>query len=342
MSDAIGGQGLTFARFVERVIPKCGSSTSLSFVNPQEIYRVMLVSKVNIGKEYAQSFDEHYLQPIAQELGLNLTKTAKLVALRNAWIAYFQESEIPLTLVKENQLLAMNEIVMDYVVLTSARWTEHPRLTNCPWVFPEDDDCVSTAEAWDRHQWQQWLNDQEGEIWSSINDFRNQKQTKVYTSLLAKNADYAANDIKLAKKRIQELHAAIEEQEAIIVAANRPIRKFRNFEQTLKIKTPGRPKVAEMKDQQQRRDVAMKYVEQWVGSLMSALAISSCGELAKMVSGQKMTWWRWLNKEMLPSSSSLESMLDVKVKCGEYQNTKLRDIRTSPALIDLISLVELV
>jgi hypothetical protein len=209
-------------------------------------------------------------------------------------------------------------------------------------VFPDDDDCVTTAEAWDNHQWQQWRNDQEGKIWSSINEFRKQKRTKVYSSLLAKNADYAANDIKLAKKRIQELHAAIEEQEAIIVAANRPIRKFQNIERTLTKKAPGRPKVAEMKDQQQRRDVAMKYVEQWVGSLMSALSITSCGELAKMVSGQKMTWWRWLNKEMLPSSSSLESLLDVKVKGGEYQNTKLRDIRTSPALIDLITLVDLV
>jgi hypothetical protein len=105
---------------------------------------------------------------------------------------------------------------------------------------------------------------------------------------------------------------------------------------------PGRPKISENEDQQQRRDVAMKYVEQWVGSLMSVLAITSCGELAKVVSGQKMTWWRWLNKEMLPSSSSLESLLDVKVKGVEYPNTKLRDIRTSPALIDLISLIELV
>lgn len=342
MSNGIYGQGLSFARFVEYVIPNCSSISSLSFVNPQKIYKVMLVSKVNIGNDYVQMFDENYLQPIAHELGLNLVKTAKLVALRNAWITYFQKSEIPLALVKENQLLAMNELVMDYVALTSAKWTEHPRLTNCLGLFPENDDCVSTAETWDRHQWQQWLKDREDEIWSCINDFRNQKQTKVYTSLLDKDADYAANDIKLAKKRIQELHAAIEEQEAIISAANRPIRKFLNSERTLTKKAPGRPKVADMKDQQKRRDVAMKYVEQWVRSLMSVLSITSCGELANMVSGQKMTWWRWLNKEMLPSSSSLESLLDVKIKGGEYQNTKLRDIQTSPALIDLITLVELI
>lgn len=346
MRGAIDEQGLTFTKFVDCVISRCRPMVSLSFVNPQEIYRVLLVSKVNIGKEYVQSFDEHYLQPIAQELGLNLTKTAKLVALRNAWIAYFQESEIPLTLVKGNQLLAMNEIVMDYVVLTSAKWTEHPRLTNCPWVFPEDDDCVSTAEAWDRHQWQQWLNDQEqeGGIWSSISDFRKQKQTKVYTSLLEKNADYAANDIKLAKNKIQELHCAIEEQDEIIRAANRPIRKFQNSE-TLKKKTPGRPKIAEMQDQkQQRRDVAMEYVKQWVDSLMSYLSITSRAELARMVGGQKMTWGRWLNKETLPSSRDLKSLLDVKIKSGQHQNTKLRDIQTSPSpsLTDLITLVDLV
>lgn len=334
MSGAIDEQGLTFAKFVDCVISKCRPMASLSFVNPQETYRVVLVSKVKIGKESVQSFDEHYLQPIAQELGLNLTKTAKLVALRNAWIAYFRDSEIPLALVKENQSLTLNEIVRDYVVLTSSKWTEHPRFTNSPYVFPEDDDCVSLAECWDNHQWQQWLseNDRKDKILSSIDDFRKQKQTKVYTSLLAKNADYAANDTKLAKNKIQELHCAIEEQEEIIRAANRPIRKFQNSE-TLKKKTP---------DQKQRRDVAIEYVKQWVDSLMSYLSITSRAELARTVNGQKMTWGRWQNKETLPPSRALKSLLDVKIKTGQHQNMKLRDIQTSPSLTDLITLVDLV
>lgn len=347
MSGAIDEQGLTFARFVDCVIPRCRPMASLSFLNPQETYRVMLISKVKVGKESVQRFDEHYLRPIAQEFGLNLIKTAKLVALRNAWIAYFRDSEIPLALVKENQSLTMNEIVRDYIVLTSHKWTEHPRFANSPYVFLEDDDCVSFAESWDNHQWQQWLSENdrkdEIEILSSIDDFRKQKQTKVYTSLLAKNADYAANDIKFAKNKIQELRCAIKEQEEIIRVANKPIRKFQNSE-ALKKKTRGRPKVAEMQDQKERRDVALEYVEQWVDSLMSYLSITSCSQLARAVNGQKMTWGRWLNKETLPSSRVLKSLLNVKIKSGQHQNQnmKLRDIQTSPSLTDLITLVDLV
>lgn len=343
MSEFIDDRGLTFARFIESgVISTCITRDSISFVNPQKMFRVVLVSKVKIpGKEYLQCFDEHYLLPIAKELRISLALTAKLMAIRKAWIAYFQESGISKTVVNEMKLQIANDIATDYIVLTSANWSEHPWIAARSWMYPEEGkDHVSLAEAWNYHQWQESIGAQEeGEINSCINDFRNQKQTKAYTSLLDKNADYAEHDIKLAKKKIQELQAEVVIQKAIIREATKPIRKFQNSERTLDKKAPGRPIIAE---QQQRRDIAMKFVEQWIGSLMSTLSITSCGELAKIIGGQKMNWWRWLNKETLPSSSSLESLLNIKIKSGEHQSKKLPDLQTTPSLADLIILVDLV
>lgn len=341
MSGAIDEQCLTFARFVDRVNPKCIPMASLSFVNPQETYRVMLVSKVKIGEEYVQSFDEHYLQPIAQELGLSLKKTAKLVALRNAWIAYFRNSEIPLALVKETQSLTTNEIVRDYLVLTSHKWTEHPRVRTSPYVFLSHEDCVTVAEDWDSHNWSQWYRDEEGSIWWCINEARIQRGKRTYSSVLERDADYATIDIKQAKIKIQELHAAIKEQEAIISIAKRATKKFQNSKSAAKSAPPGHPKLSDPQDIQ-RREWALNFVSQWVESLMTILSLDSYGELSREVCGQKMTWCRWLNKKMLPAGDSLRSMLDVKIKSGEHQNTKLRDIQTSPSLTDLITLVDLV
>jgi hypothetical protein len=38
----------------------------------------------------------------------------------------------------------------------------------------------------------------------------------------------------------------------------------------------------------------------------------------------------------------LESLLDFEIKSGEHKSTKLSDIQTTPTLIDLIALVDLV
>lgn len=291
-----------------------------------------------------QRFDENYLLPIAKEIGLNPTKTSKLIALRNAWISYFHGSKVSQTLDNKIQILITDEVAADYIVLTSEKWLEHPWMGRHPWMYQEQgEDFVSLKEAWDHKQWQDWQETQEDDgINSSINDFLNQKQKKTYTSLFEKNADYAAHDIKLAKNRIQELHAEINEQEGIINVAMKAIRKLQNQKMTVKTRSPGRPKISEMKDQQQRREVAMEFVAQWIGSLMSTLSITTCGDLAKMVRGQKMTWWRWLNKETLPSQGSLESLLNVKIKSGELQGKNLREIQTSPPLNRLITLVNLV
>jgi len=343
MSDLLAENGMTFAKFIESVVASCMTRDSISFVNPQRTYRVLIVGGRGgklPSKERSQCFDEQYLTPIAQKLGLDLRKTAKLLALRNAWIAYIQECTSALILEDEIRLLIANEIVADYIVLTSANWSTHPWMRKHPWAYMEEGtDFVSVAEASSDYQYRVWISNQEAdEINFYINDFGGQKQNKVYASLLEKNAAFAEQDIKLAKKRVHELHAEIEEQMAISKVAMSPIRKFQNHERALKKRGPGHPRISEKPDQQQRRDVVIKFVEQWVGSLMSTLSITSCDGLSKMVGGQKMTWGRWKNKESLPSSTALENLRNVQIKHGEHKGKKLCDIQTIPMLNDLIKL----
>lgn len=346
MSKFIDGLALPFEWFVNHADPKCISSASLSFVNPQLSYLVKLTGKISCEvpeKARSQCFDEHYLLPIANELGLDLKKAAILIALRNAWVFYFQENEISKISVNEIRLLMSNEIATEYVVLTSNKWSEHPWMQEQINQPQTEDQSVSTMRLADpitamHHQ--TWIEIQEDDINFCINEFRYQKVA--FTSFLEVDADYAERDIKQAKKRIRELHAEVEKQEAIIRAATRPIRKFQNHEKALKKRAPGRPKISEMKDQQWRKDIAKNFVAKWVSSLMTTLSITSCDELAKIVGGQKMTWWRWKNKETLPPSSYLNPLLDVQINSGEHKNTKLRDMPSVPALIDLITLVDLV
>jgi hypothetical protein len=351
MSVFIDGLALPFEFFAGLADPICMSSSTISFVNPQKSYLVILTGRVASEvpeKARSQCFDEHYLLPITKELGLNLTKTAKLIALRNAWIAYFQESEISQISVNEIRLLMTNEIATDYVVLTSAKWPEHPWIReqiNQPETEENPASLVETStvvldDPMCAMQHQAWIETQLDDINFCINLFCSQKGA--YTSLLDIDVDRAEHDIKRAKKRIRELHAEVEKQETIIRDAMKPIRKFQKYERALKKRAPGRPKISELKEQQWQRDIAKKFVSQWISSLMAALLITSCGELAKIVGSQKMTWWRWQNKKTLPPSSYLESLLDFEIKSGEHKSTKLSDIQTTPTLIDLIALVDLV
>jgi hypothetical protein len=210
-----------------------------------------------------------------------------------------------------------------------------------PYELPGHEDCATVTEAVDGHNWSKWYREQEGSIWWCINETKIQREKRAYSTVLERDADFATADIKQAKIKIQELYAALEEQEAAITTAKRAIKKFQNSRNAAKCASPGRPKLSDAQDIQ-RREWALNFVSQWVGSLMTALSIDSCGELSREVCGQKMTWWRWLNKEMLPSGDSLRSLLDVKIKSGEHQNTKLRNVQTSPSLADLITFVDLV
>ena len=98
MSELIDGLGIPFEFFDHFAAPRYGQGMALlSYISNEGSYSVSLYGKVK--KEvperlHHQSFNENYLLPIAADLGVSLSKAAKLIALRNAWIAHFQEYEI--------------------------------------------------------------------------------------------------------------------------------------------------------------------------------------------------------------------------------------------------------
>lgn len=344
MSKFIDGMALSFASFANNADPKVGSHASISYVNKQINYSVELTGRVAREvpeKVCLQSFDKKNLLLIAMELEIELKKAAILIALRNAWIAYFLENIASKVSVDGIRLLLTNEISFDYVVLTSNKWSEHP------WMQEQ----INQPRVEDQHhltgtyveiRYPAFTEEQLKDIHFCIKHFRLQKRQ--YKSRLDSDADNAEHDIENAKKRIGELHsehrAGIEQQEKIIREAKIPICKFKNYEKVLK-KGESDPQ-KNSKELQLRREVATKFVAKWVGSLMEMLSITSCGELAKLLGGQKMTWWRWQNEKQLPPSSYLKSLLNDEIKYGDNKGTKFREIQTTPLLIDLIALVDFV
>lgn len=343
MNELLDSIELTFGRFVDQVYPVASQQQdSNSFINPERKFRTSLrstrASKLSLNeKEFVHCFEESYLLPIAGELGITPMKALKLIALRNAWITYFQRSPITTTLLSGTGDLMQSEIAKDYILLTSSKWATHP------WIQQQihsDESYVSLAEQCYHAEWEAGMSWMKDDIDFVIRDFKS--HVKNYSDEIEKDADFAKNDIKRAKNVIQELRDEIKKQEVIIELATRPINKYQYRSKLTKKNPPGKPKNSDNKEQQERRDIAIKFVEKWISSLMDILEVESFDKLAKYVSGSKMTWWRWLNDKKLPFSKSLRSLLDTKVKTGAYQGIKLRDIDTSPSLPSLITLVDLV
>lgn len=344
MNEMIDGFELTFGRFVEQIYPVASQQQdSNSFINPEKKFRTMLIStrtsKLSLNEnEFVHSYNESYLLPIADELGIDPIKALKIIALRNAWISYFQRSSFSEMLLSGAAKLMQSEIAKDYILLTSRNWAKHL------WVQEQiqaPDVWVSVAEQLYHAKWKAGMSWIKNDIFFVIGDF--QSHVKNYQNEIEKDAEFAKNDIKRAKSAIQELRDEIKKQEAIIELATRPIAKFQYRAKLSKKNPPGKPKVSANKELQERHEIAMKFVAQWTNSLMDILDIESCDKLAKFISCSKMTWWRWLNQETLPTSKSLRPLLDVKIKkTGAFHGKKLREIRTSPSLLDLVTLIELV
>ena len=341
---------LPLAHFANATEPTWFVISSNSFVNPQNSYYVKLDGRAASEvpeKLRSQRFDENNLLPLAKDLGVDLSKAAILIALRNAWIAYFLETEISKISVDDIQWLITKEIAAEYVVLTSERWSMHPWIQeqiNQPQQKTRPSvEQTSTRLLLDDPDGdlfrQSWIEQQENDINLMITHFSHMKGQYTDNVHMEFDAEYASLDIKHAKKRIKELHAEVEQQEAIIRAAMKPILNLKKYKRSLKVRSPGRPEISE--DKQQRRDIATKFVEKWIRSLMDELSIKTCGGLAKLLGGQKMTWGRWLKKVTLPPPIYLERLLDVEVKKG-VNKVKLCDLQTYPTLIDLIALIDLV
>lgn len=344
MNELQDSQGLTFRRFVKQVYPVASSQRdSGSFINSQKKFRTLLgttqTSELSLNeKEIVHCFDESYLLPISDELGITPIKTLKLIALRNAWITYFQRSEIPQTLLNETGALMANEIAKDYILLTSSNWAAHT------WIQEQinsKESYVSFAELRYHEEWEDGIASMKNDINFVIGNFKS--HVKNYSNDIEKDADFAKNDIKRAQNTIRELRGDIKKQEAIIEEAMRPVAKHQYRRKLSKKNLPGHPKLSDNKELQERHDIAKEFVAMWIGSLKNNLEIESYDDLAKYVTGSKFTWWRWSNKKNLPGTKSLRPLLDEKIKkTGKYQGKKLCEIQTSPSLLDLITLVDLV
>ena len=349
MSMLYDGLSIPFKFFAESLKSTWIESVPyLSCFETDDVYSIYLSGKLANElpeKVINQSFKESYLKPIATELNISLRKTAKLIALRNAWVANFQERELPQILFHQLGSQLNNEIAVDYVVLTSNSWIQHP------WIEDqiEQEDSVdllivkpyTPEELAIRYEFMKLdLEKKIQNIEFCINLFKSQNGS--YKSLLEADADYAKHDVQRADKRVLELQDELAEQEKIIRAATKVIRKFRDTERLLNNRLPGRQEKTE--EELERIEIAKRFVSQWVISLKNVLEVNNCSELAKTIGSQRMILGRWENKKALPTISSLRTISKNTIKFGKYAgtNTKLYEIQTTPTLINLMNLIEIV
>lgn len=318
----------------------------ISYFKTDTVYSIHLSGKLANElpeKVIKQSFNESYLKPIATELNVSLRKAAKLIALRNAWVANFQERELPQ--VSFHQLMSQlnNEIAVDYVVLTSNNWIQHPWIEDQ--IEQVDSEDLLSAKPYTPEELATHYEFCEMEFERQIqniefctNLFKSQNSS--YKSLLEAEADAAKHDVKRAEKRILELQDELVWQENIIRAAKKVIRKFRDTDRLLNNRLPGRQEKTE--EELKRIEIAKRFVSQWINSLKDVLEVNNSSELANAISSQRMIIGRWENKKALPTVSSLRTISDNKIQFGKYAGTKLYEIHTTPSLINLLNLIEFV
>jgi hypothetical protein len=282
-----------------------------------------------------QYFEEDFLRPISEELGIGLRRTAKLLALENAWINLV-EKELSNASFEDISLQLTREVLVDYLVLSSSKWMLHP------WIeeqinLPNKEDLSTTvpySQEEAERNYEYWLAEHEYKM-RDINFCiqLHERETNKFFSILEANADYARYDIDRAKNKIKALKKEMEEPERVIREANKIINKFKKSK---KIDKKNGPEFIDLCVS------VKKFAADWVGSLMNILYITSCSELATETGGKPMVWWRRLNQKTLSSASTLEKLLDTRIERGKYKGTKLCDIPTTPSLPDLVTLAKLV
>jgi uncharacterized coiled-coil protein SlyX len=349
MEKKICEGGTRFENFANLVSITCGISEEISFLHDSKKYSVNFIG------EFAedlpdtarkQIFESEYLQPIAVELGVSLSKTSKLMAYKNAWIGLYQKRQIENLPYSQLVSKIMNQAIADYLVLTSNSWFTHPWIQNQinqsedkEFNFPTNLTILRDDPNWGLY-YQTWSEDKIHDIRYCIDIFLNEDDAcNSWLEVSAREAEY---DVIRANKKIEELNNQIKEQREVLAKAKEPINKLKEHNIKNKKTAPGRPST-----QSARYDISKKFVAKWVESLMFNLSVSSIGELARVLGGDKMKcgqptiWWRRLNKKTLASAESLEQLLEVKIDNGKHKGVRLCDVPTTPSLIDLIKLTEL-
>lgn len=373
---------MKFADFVETIKSSlsigCGR---LSFVNPTTEYGVSFYSAQGSGGELPEavkrhSFDEKTILAFTEKLGLDQTserhkvKAAELLAMRNVWIAMLQCKFAQLQITEIRLLLTgeAEDIAIDYAMLTSGLshpWIlekvrqlkneEHsdPRDFRDPEIIQMQADIWQMLEAQDPNDpcYQAHLASIEEEkereefhedvISHWIDRFKT--DAGLWVSEFEPDAYYAELDIKLAKQEIKALQIKIDEQEAIIRKAQKPIKKFKSLEKNRKAKLNNKIDESEKIDSKKlRKAVARRFFTMWVASLIEVLEVDNSAGLAKVTSINKMTWWRWFNGITVPPYLQLSDLLNEKIKRGKYEDSALKNIPTYPRLEDIAFLVHLV
>lgn len=331
--------GMSIEHFAEQLEVTSWSGLRKSYLNRGGHESVFLDIKWRSGgfeelisdEFYGQRFDYDELLPIANELNISVIhKIAEMLAIRNAWIDYYKKKiDNPYLSIEELRTTISHDISFSFLILSSSRWWEHP------WVLEQICLCAQ-HQAGDRAiiQAKEIQVEENPDIRYFIQEFKSQDNG--FTTELEIDAYGAKYDVKHAKKRIADLHSEIKGQESIINQAMPKIRELKKVEKA----SIGHPKRTE--EQQERSDIAKKFVGQWVNSLMDTLSIGSYGELAEILGGEKMTWWRWKNNKTLPPLRLLDPLLNLKIKSGKQKGVKLCDVQTTPSLRNLISLIELI
>ena len=284
-------------------------------------------------------------------------KTAELLAARNAWLSAVRSHCQQCACEGRYESLAAN--VADDYVLLSCQWTAHPwvrarvrqyleeqarsqalqpsapREMSAEPGWPSAQVIHARSEPLSREQ-QAKQQAERATIGYWINQFK--FDDGCWSSEFAMYAWDAQEDIRVANKKIEELQKLLDAQRAHIQYLDRLVQQNKRRDAALTC-SPG--KAGRPKGSPERQSIARQFTAEWVRSLMNVLEAPSCAQLEKVVSGNQRNWSRWLNGKAVPSGSSLAELSTMKVTQGSYKGRLLKDIVTTPAYDELLTLVDL-
>lgn len=168
-------------------------------------------------------------------------------------------------------------------------------------------------------------------------------------------------EISKAQAKIRGLKLEIEKQEAMILQAERVIRKYKVVSKEISAaKGKGRP----VSDEHRVR-IGKKFVSKWVLSLMEILEVKSCQKLEQLISphstkskfnkttgkfeevtvvskASERNLRRWLKGEAIPNYTTFEVLIGTRIDFGKYKGKTLQDIPTKPNSSSLLSLLRFI
>jgi hypothetical protein len=172
------------------------------------------------------------------------------------------------------------------------------------------------------------LNNSESEKWFDL-----PRPAKYYFDLKD-----AKNDIDIANIKIDELKKVIKKQTDAIQKTKLKISQTKQLEKkSHPVKKVGRPEKSPG-----GQEIALKFMSQWVKSLMEALDVQSCAKLEEYINGSSQrNWLRWLSSQAVPNRKNLLKLLTSEIMEGDYKGKPLHNVPTQPEYEKLLVVVGL-